>query len=154
MALDQSPSARGRRSRSKGRRGEQEICHVLQQLFGWVCRRTQQFSGWSGGDSPDIICHQTPQLFFEVKRVNRLNVPSALALAMKQCGRKTPVLLHRPDRSAAGWMLTIRLADLASVAHAYQSAIDCESTESIEMVEEKLSRRKKRSGSDDTRRKV
>lgn len=113
-------------SRAKGKRGELEACHILQQLFGWVCRRTQQFSGWSGGNSPDIICEQTPSLFFEVKRVSKLNVPRALLTAVKQSGRKTPVLLHRPDRCSVGWMLTIRLADLPGLCHAYQSAIEQE----------------------------
>lgn len=113
-------------SRQKGKRGELEACNILQTLFGWVCRRTQQYSGWSGGESPDIVCEQTPTLFFEVKRVSRLNVPAALLTATKQAGRKVPVLLHRPDRCAVGWMLTIRLSDLPRLSHAYQSAIDCE----------------------------
>ena len=113
-------------SRAKGKRGELEACNVLQLIFGWVCRRTQQYNGWSGGNSPDIVCDQTPSLFFEVKRVSKLNVPRALLTAVKQSGRKTPVLLHRPDRCAVGWMLTIRLADLPGLCHAYQSAIDNE----------------------------
>lgn len=126
MAVEKTASQRGRASRSKGKRGELEACHILQQLFGWVCRRTQQFSGWSNGNSPDIICEQTPSLFFEVKRVSKLNVPRALLTAVKQAGRKTPVLLHRPDRCSVGWMLTIRLADLPGLCHAYQSAIEQE----------------------------
>jgi len=132
-------SSRGKRSRRKGKIGEQEACHILQTLFGWVCRRTQQFSGWSGGDSPDIICMQTPSLFYEVKRVNKLNVPRALLTATKQCGRKTPVLLHRPDRCTVGWMLTIRLSDLPGLVHAYQSAVDHEVETRVAVAAEALS---------------
>ena len=114
-------------ARAKGKQGELEACHTLQKLFGWVCRRTQQFSGWAkGGDSPDIVCAQTPSLFYEIKRVERLNVPGAMLTAVKQCGRKCPVLLHRQNRSQVGWMLTIRLEDLPRLAHAYSIATDSE----------------------------
>lgn len=126
MAVEKTASQRGKASKSKGKRGELEACNILQTLFGWVCRRTQQFSGWGGGNDADIVCSQTPTLFFEVKRVNKLNVPRALLTAVKQCGRKTPVLLHRPDRCGVGWMLTIRLADLPQLTHAYQTAIESE----------------------------
>ena len=114
-------------SRAKGKNAELEICHVLRDLFGWVARRSQQFSGWAkGGDSPDIICDQTPSLFWEVKRVERLNLPRAMGLAIKQAGRKTPVVVHRTNRSAAGWLLTIRLSDLPLLCHAYESAQNAE----------------------------
>jgi hypothetical protein len=114
-------------SRRKGKNGELEACSVLRSLFGWVARRTQQRTGWSpNGDSPDIEVEQTPALFWEIKRVQALNVPRALTLAAKQCGRRCPVLLHRPDRSPNGWMLTIRLADLPRLVHAYTTATDSE----------------------------
>lgn len=109
-------------SRKKGKVGELACCAVLKELFGWTARRTQQFSGWSGGESADIVCDQTPSLFLEVKRVERLNLLQALRLAVKQAGRRCPVVLHRPNRSAVGWMLTIRLEDLPRLAHAYECA--------------------------------
>jgi len=114
-------------SRRKGKTGELEACHTLRELFGWAAIRTQQRTGWSAnGDSPDIEVVQTPDLFWEIKRVQRLNIPRALTLAGKQCGRRCPVLMHRPDRSTNGWMLTIRLADLPRLVHAYQTATDSE----------------------------
>lgn len=114
-------------SRRKGKTGELEACHALRELFGWAAMRTQQRTGWSpNGDSPDIEVVQTPDLFFEVKRVQALNVPRALSLAVKQCGRRCPVVMHRPDRSPNGWMLTLRLADLPRLVHAYQTATDSE----------------------------
>lgn len=127
-------------SRAKGKNGELEACHVLRELFGWVARRTQQFSGWAkGGDSPDIICDQTPSLFYEVKRVEKLSIPKAMLTAMKQCGRKCPVLLHRTNRSPAGWMLTIRLQDLPRLVHAYSLAVDSESQNPHSLVASALS---------------
>ena len=118
MALD---------SRSKGKVGELAACAELRSLFGWVCRRSQQFSGWSrGGTSADIIVDQTPSIFWEIKRVEKLNVGKALALASNQCGRMVPVVMHRPNRSVNGWMLTIRLTDLPRLCHAYTTATDSE----------------------------
>lgn len=114
-------------SRAKGKNGELEACHTLRQLFGWIARRTQQFSGWArGGNSPDIEVDQTPDLFWEIKRVQSLNVPRALGTAIKQCGRRCPVLMHRPNRSPNGWMITIRLADLPRIVHAYEHAAQSE----------------------------
>ena len=108
-------------SRAKGKRAELACCQALRDLFGWACRRSQQFSGWHP-DSPDIICDQTPSLFLEVKWVERLSLPRAMGLAVKQAGRKTPVILHRTSRSSHGWLLTIRLTDLPLLCHAFESA--------------------------------
>ena len=114
-------------SRTKGKVGELSACAELHRLFGWTCRRSQQFSGWAkGGASADILVDQTPSIFWEVKRVQALNVPKALALATNQCGRMIPVVMHRPNRSVNGWMLTIRLTDLPRLCHAYTTATDSE----------------------------
>jgi hypothetical protein len=114
-------------SRSKGKQGELDACHTLRELFGWIARRTQQRTGWSpNGDSPDIEVEQTPDLFWEIKRVQKLNLPRALSIAVKQCGRRCPIVMHRPNRSPNGWMLTIRLTDLPRLCHAYERAVDAE----------------------------
>jgi hypothetical protein len=116
-------------SRAKGKNGELDLCHTLRALFGWACRRTQQYSGWSrGGSSPDIEIDQMPDLFVECKRVQALNVPRALSLAVAQCGRRCPVVIHRPNRSPNGWMVTIRLTDLPRLCHAYTHAADAEAS--------------------------
>lgn len=115
-------------SRAKGKVGELEACHILRSLFGWSARRTQQRTGWSDGNSPDIEVDQTPSLFWEIKRVQALNVPRALTLAVKQCGRRCPVVMHRPNNSPNGWMITLRLTDLPRLCHAYTNAVDAETT--------------------------
>lgn len=116
-------------SRAKGKQGELEACQVLREMFGFACRRTQQYSGWGrGGSSPDIECEQTPDLFWEIKRVQALNVPRALGLAIKQSGRRCPVLMHRTNRSPNGWMITIRLSDLPRLCHAFDHATHAEAT--------------------------
>lgn len=105
-------------SRRKGKTGELEAAEVLRTLFGWATRRSQQYSGTS--DSADLRVEQTPNLFWEVKRVNRLCVAKTMKTAAAQCGRRVPVLMHRPDRCE--WLLTIRLSDLPQLCHAFESA--------------------------------
>lgn len=105
-------------SRRKGKVGELEAAQFLRELFGWTTRRSQQHSGTA--DSADLRVEQTPGLWWEVKRVERLNVPKTMRVAASQCGRRTPVLMHRPSRS--DWLITIRLTDLPSLVHAYQIA--------------------------------
>lgn len=107
-------------SRRKGKAGELEAAHTLKELFGWAARRRQQFSGNAGDD--DLMVDQTPSLFWEVKRVQRLNVPKTVQVAARQAGRKCPVIMHRVDRGE--WLLTIRLTDLPRLVHAYENAIN------------------------------
>lgn len=111
-------------SRRKGKVGELEACSALHTTFGWRAKRTAPMQAGHGGDYPDIVCEQTPSLFLEVKRVEKLNVQRALATAVKQAGRKCPVLLHRTNRSPLGWLITLRLEDLPRLSHAFQIAED------------------------------
>ena len=99
-------------SRQKGKRGELDAAHELARLFSWHARRTQQFKGTS--DSSDVEVEETPELFWEVKRVERLNVCDAVATAAATAGTKLPVLLHR--RNNTDWLVTVRLEDLGRVA--------------------------------------
>ena len=107
-------------SRQKGKGGELEACQILRELFGWVAQRSQQFCG-RGGDA-DIKVAQTPGLFWEIKRQEKLEVHKAMRRASEDSGRQCPVLMHRRNRSE--WLLTIRLIDLPRLCHAYQSASD------------------------------
>lgn len=121
-------------SRVKGKVGELTACHDLKAMFGWDAHRTQQRTGWSDGNSPDIEVAQTPSIFWEIKRVEKCNIPRALALAVKQAGRRCPVVMHRPNRSANGWMLTIRLEDLPRLCHAYDHALNAETSQGSSLV--------------------
>jgi len=105
-------------SRNKGKVGELEAAAKLRELFGWDCGRSVQHSGTT--DSADLRVNSTPGLWFEVKRVQALNVPKTMQKAVEQAGRKTAVLLHR--RNHDEWLLTVRLKDLPSLAHAYDIA--------------------------------
>lgn len=112
-------------SRRKGKNGELEACHALESTFGWRAKRTAPMqAGHGGGGYADIVCEQTPSLWLEVKRVEKINVTRALSKAVKEAGRKCPVLLHRTNRSPLGWLITLRLEDLPRLSHAFQVAED------------------------------
>jgi hypothetical protein len=114
----------GRGCRRKGAVGELEACRALESTFGWRAQRTAPMQAGRNSEYPDIVCKQTPSLFLEVKRVEKLNIPRALGLAVKQAGRKCPVLMHRTNRSPLGWLITLRLEDLPRLSHAFQVAED------------------------------
>ncbi len=105
-------------SRRKGKTGELEAAQCLREIFGWTTARSVQHCGTA--DSADLRVDQTPGLWWEIKRVERLNVPKTMRTAAAQCGRRTPVLMHRPSRSE--WLITLRLTDLPALCHAYQIA--------------------------------
>ena len=111
---------RGCNSRAKGAAGEREAATLLNELFGWNSRRAQQFCG-RNPDAADLIVEDTPDLYYEVKRVQRLAVPKTMEKAREDAGRKCPVLLHRQNRG--GWLLTIFVEDLPRLVHAYESAL-------------------------------
>lgn len=62
------------------------------------------------GEVPDIT--GLPGVHIEVKRVERLNVPEAMAQAIRDSERMqdgVPALFHRRNRQS--WLVTMRLSD-------------------------------------------
>jgi hypothetical protein len=88
-------------------------------MYGWVCRRSQQYQGTT--DSSDILVEQTPTIFWEIKRVEKLQLWPAMALAVSQAVEKIPVIMHRRNRDPY-WLITVRLDDLARLADAVQQS--------------------------------
>lgn len=96
----------GKSSQSKGRRGEREICAVL-NAYGIPAEPGQAVSF---GATPDVV--GIDGVHPEIKRVERLNVPEAMAQAVRDSEKfhdGVPVLFHRKNR--AGWLCTMRLED-------------------------------------------
>ncbi len=90
----------------KGRNGEMEIVNVF-KAHGIDARPGQAVSF---GSTPDIT--GVLGVHAEVKRVERLNVPAAMAQAVRDSEKfhdGTPVLFHRRNRQ--GWLCTMRLED-------------------------------------------
>ena len=90
-------------SRAKGAAGEREWRDQLRSA-GYTARRGQQFAG--GADSPDVICDELGSIIhFEVKRVENLNLNSAMAQAKRDGKNKVPVVAHRKNNCP--WLVTI-----------------------------------------------
>jgi hypothetical protein len=83
----------------KGKRGERAWRDEL-LAHGYSARRGQQFSG--SPDSPDVVCADLPNLHFEVKAVERLNVYNAMAQAVDDAGGKVSVVAHKRNERMAG----------------------------------------------------
>ena len=96
----------GRSSQRKGRTGEIELAHVLQG-YGYD---VQPGRAVSYGEVPDLS--GLPSIHIECKRVEKLNVPEAMAQAVRDADKfhdGRPALFHRRNRQP--WLVTMRLED-------------------------------------------
>lgn len=92
-------------SRQKGKRGELELSHKLQE-YGYNTRRGQQYCG-ANGDA-DVI--GLPNIHIECKRVQNLNLYNAIKQAQNDANsNELPAVFHRKDRQE--WLVTMTLAD-------------------------------------------
>ena len=92
-------------SRQKGKRGELELSHKLQE-YGYNTRRGQQYCG-SNGDA-DVV--GLPGIYIECKRVENLNIYKAIEQASNDAKEnEMPTVFHRKDRK--DWLVTMRLED-------------------------------------------
>ena len=96
----------GRASQRKGRAGELELARILQG-YGYDVQpgRVQSY-----GEVPDLS--GLPGVHIKCKRNERLNVPEAMAQAVRDAERfqdGAPTMFHRRNRS--GWLVTQRLED-------------------------------------------
>lgn len=115
-------------SREKGRRGEVEIAHILQE-YGYNTRRGQQYSGANG----DADVEGLPGIHCEIKRVEHLNIDKALqqsirdtyADELKQGKELIPAVFHRSnddrkkDSTKGTWKVTLRLTDFMKLYQAW-----------------------------------
>ena len=96
-------------SKAKGKRGEIEIARMLRE-YGYDCRRGQQYCG-ANGDA-DVV--GLPGLHLEIKRVEKLNVETALRQAETDAKPgEIPALMHRANREE--WKVTLRLKDFMEI---------------------------------------
>lgn len=101
----------GRRSLTKGKRGEREAAAEIRRLFGTDAARGRQFSG--SPDSPDIRTG-IPDVHFEVKRAESLQIYPAMEQATRDAGGKVPIVLHRKNNRP--WLAIVPLDDLPRLA--------------------------------------
>lgn len=91
--------------RQKGKKGELELSHKLQEL-GFQTRRGQQYCG-SNGDA-DVV--GVPGIHIECKRVERLDLYAAMEQSIHDAtGQEMPTVFHRKNRKP--WLVTMSLED-------------------------------------------
>lgn len=96
----------GKSSQRKGADGERELIATLAQ-YGY---QTERGGSLSYGEVPDVV--GLPGIHIEVKRVERLNVQTAMEQAINDSERfkdGAPTLFHRRNRKP--WLVTMRLDD-------------------------------------------
>lgn len=95
----------GKASQRKGADGERELAAILRERGYSIERGGSQ----TYGEVPDLL--GLPGVHIEVKRVERLNVPGAMAQAIRDAARfgGVPCLFHRRSRSP--WLVTMQLTD-------------------------------------------
>ena len=105
-------------SREKGKRGELELAHKLNE-YGFQCRRGQQYCG-ANGDA-DVV--GLPGTHIEAKRVERLNLYDAVAQAKHDArDGEIPVVMHRKDRCE--WLVTMTLEQWIELYREWQNGSD------------------------------
>ena len=101
-------------SRDKGKRGELEAAHVLQE-YGYDARRSQQYAGINS--DADVV--GLPRIHLEIKRVEKLNVDDALSQSIRDAkDEEIPVVMHRKNRTE--WKITMRFADWIEMYKAWE----------------------------------
>lgn len=101
-------------SRNKGKRGELEAAHLLQN-HGYDTRRGQQFAGING--DADVV--GLPGIHLEVKRVEKLNIDEALVQAIRdKRANEIPIVMHRKNRTK--WKVTMLFDDWMELYKAWE----------------------------------
>lgn len=92
-------------SNSKGKRAERAWRDELRAQGYLNARRGQQFSG--SPDSPDVICEELSQFYFEVKHVEKLNIWGAYDQAKHDSfgSEKEPLVAHTKNHRE--WLVTM-----------------------------------------------
>ena len=111
-------------SRDKGKRGELEFCKALELTTGIRARRTAQVMGKTG-QAGDVVSDDLPDVHFEVKRTERLNLRQAMEQAVRDAAANlaapVPVVAHRMSRQP--WLITVRLEDLSEFTYAVDQCL-------------------------------
>ena len=94
-------------SKQKGKRGEVELTHKLNE-YGFSTRRTVQYNGKAEGGQADLV--GLKGIHIEAKRVERLNLYDAMAQAIHDAkDGELPSVFHRKNHSE--WLVTMKLDD-------------------------------------------
>lgn len=109
-------------SKRKGAKGELEFSKVC-SANGYPAHRTQQYCG-NTGDAADVV--GLPHIHVEVKRVERLNIDTAMAQAIHDAEKKgtVPIVAHRRNRQR--WLITMTAEDWFKLYREWEAGKDLE----------------------------
>lgn len=97
-------------SKQKGKRGELEVAHILQE-HGYTARRTAQYCG-NTGDAADVVGLEGFHL--EVKRCETTKIWEWLAQAERDSnGEKIPIVVFRKSRTR--WKVAMDFEDFLDI---------------------------------------
>jgi Holliday junction resolvase len=100
-------------SKAKGAKGERELAHKLKE-YGYDCRRGQQYNGLDGEDVVGL-----PYIHIECKRVENLNIDTAMEQAQRDSKENIPAVFHRKNNKK--WKVTVYLDDFMKLYNEYYS---------------------------------
>ena len=107
-------------SRQKGKRGELEAAHAINEVLPNArARRAQQYSGTES--TADLIADGLPNLYLEVKRRQSMNLHKVFDESEENCGGLAPVVIHRKDNTE--WLVSFKLDDLVEVVKQLRGAL-------------------------------
>lgn len=107
----------GKSQRDKGKRGEREWVSICREN-GYDCRRGQQYCGTNG--DADVI--GLPGVHIEVKRVERLNIETAMSQARRDARPgEIPIVAHR--RNNCEWLVTMLADDWFSLYREWEAGM-------------------------------
>ena len=119
-ALEQMGEVMACNSRRKGKTGELEAAHALnEQLPSAHARRAQQYSGTES--TADLLAPGLPNLYLEVKRRQSMNLHTVFDESEENCGSLAPVVIHRKDNT--DWIVSFKLDDLRQVIEQLRGAM-------------------------------
>ena len=96
-------------SRQKGKTGELELSHKLQE-YGYETRRSVQYNGKDG--QADVV--GLPRIHIECKRCEKLNLYDAMEQAKRDAkDGNLPAVFHRKNRH--NWLVTMELDDFMKI---------------------------------------
>ncbi len=98
-------------SKAKGKRGELEVAHILQE-HGYDARRTAQYCG-NTGDASDVV--GIPGYHVEVKYQERMELYKWYAQAVNDSEKSgdVPIVVHRQSRKP--WLVSLSLEDFLKI---------------------------------------
>lgn len=106
-------------SKRKGKEGELELSHKLQEYGYSKARRSQQFAGIN--NDADLI--GLDGIHIECKRVEKLNIYDAISQAIHDAKEGLlPTVFHRKNR--CDWLVTMRLDDWMKLYNEWYSSLE------------------------------